>query len=220
MKKDIFFYLSIGFIFAICFIIIRQFFLYNVPEFFPQGFELGEIIFNLSISFIVTHWFYYLTVHRREKQYKEKAYKLVNNRASKIITSFNGLKQSIHNATSPILDATGIEMDTAFNYEQVLKFIYPDTFSGSYDSAFQPMAWKKRIITTNESIEKSLKDIFIVIPYLDSDDIELFTDLYSSEYLEKVNNTPLSGLSDLSFLGTPMFNFDEKIKVIEKRYNF
>ncbi|MFJ7731174.1 hypothetical protein ACIQXF_04695 [Lysinibacillus sp. NPDC097231] len=215
--KDIFFWLSIGLIISVLVILTRQLLL-SVPERFYLGSEIGEVLFNLSIGYFVTYWFYYLTVHRTEKIHKKKAYKLVFTRANKIVSNFNSLKQSMFDANLPIFQVAGIQMDNAYNYEQVLKFITPSTYSNSFNGAFQPMTWNERILEANNSIENAVKDIFIVIPYLDPDDIELFTDLYSCEYFELTNNIELTTIEDIEFLGKPMYEAYEIIKKIEMKF--
>lgn len=217
-KRDIFVYLSFFAVIASVLIIIRQFILYDVPEFWRFGSELGDIIFDISIGYLVTYWFYYLTVYRREKQYKDNAYKLVNKRATYIVSSFNSLKEKTYNTNKSMFDVVGIKMITEYDFGQVLKIIKPTEFTGDLNSAFQPMTWSDYIVNTNHSIDRALKDIFIVIPYLEPEDIDLFTDLYSSEFLELTKNIPLNELADIGFLGNPMYKFDQLIKKVQERF--
>jgi hypothetical protein len=217
-KPDINYFLTMTSSFCIVIIFIRQFILYDTPEVIKVGHEFGELFFNISVGVLVTHWFYYLTIYRREKRYKDKAYKLVNKRTKSIVTSFHTLKSNIYEANKPIFETIGIEMDTAYNYGQILKFINPAKDSGKLDGAFQPMNWAVLITRANNRIEQAIKDIFIVMPHLEAEDIELFTDLYDSRYLETVNNIDLSGSSDIGFLGQDMYDFNIMIEKIESKF--
>jgi hypothetical protein len=108
-------------------------------------------------------------------------------------------------------------MDSGYNYGQILKSIQPNAYSGSQNGAFQPQTWSQQINNANRAIEQAIKYIFIVIPYLDSEDIELFTELYSSSYLELVNNIDLFQLDGIEFLGEVMYKFNELIEQVKTR---
>ena len=52
---------------------------------YPYGFELGEILFGLSISYIVSCIFYFIVVYLPEQRKRTRAMKIIENRIDKIL---------------------------------------------------------------------------------------------------------------------------------------
>lgn len=217
MKKSLKFYLNMISIFALLFIFLRQFVLNETLEIVSWGSEFGELIFNLSIGYLVTYWFYYLTVYRRELKYRNKSYILVKKRAMRIVLVFNTLKESMYQ-NDPVHIETGKNMDKKDDYERILKSINPNENCPTLDGSFQHQTWAKSIETRRNIIEKSIEDIFIVSMYLDSEDIELFAELHTSKFLELTQVIDLRALNNLDFLAKPMYEFSEKVDIINDRF--
>lgn len=217
-KRELNDWLIIFSLIALVIIFIRQFILYNVPEIVPFGEELGELLYDSCVGYLVTYWFYYLTVYVREKNYKKKVYKFVTKNVNSIIIDYDLLLEKIKNVKNNNPALKEIELDNAHNFSSVLIFIYPREMSGVLNGAFQEMSWGELFKLKRDNIERSLKDIFMFIPYLDSEDIELFTNMYKSNFLEHIRNLNLNRFDDLQFLGQQMWEFGEMIKILEGKF--
>lgn len=63
--------LLILFVISWILIIVIEFWLIDIPEFFSSGYEVGQIIYTLSISFIASFFFYFILVHFKECNERE-----------------------------------------------------------------------------------------------------------------------------------------------------
>jgi hypothetical protein len=82
---------------AITTLIIIEFILSNIPEFFNGGYKLGVIFSNLSLSYIAGFIFYFLTVHLKTEKDKRKYNEVIGRLSYQIIVSTDNMINSIIN---------------------------------------------------------------------------------------------------------------------------
>ncbi len=101
---------------------------------FPYGFELGEVIYGISISYIVSCIFYFVAVYTPEQKRRKKAMSIIENRLDSILGSMNIIMNyyfikhgidlnDIENSKEKFKEITGIDFDkkTRFSYQRIVK---------------------------------------------------------------------------------------------------
>jgi hypothetical protein len=217
-KRELNDWLKIVSVIAIVIIFLRQFILYNVPEIVPFGEELGELLYDSCVGYLVTYWFYYLTVYRRDKQYNAKVYKFVKKRVTAIINDFNDLTSRIYSNAFALHVINISDFEKKESLRVALGLLNPSQESGVLDGTFTPLLWGEFIKLRANQIERSLRDIFIFVPYLEYEDIEIFSEIYSSNCLEIIKNIDLNKLDSLEFLADPIDDLNELIKKLKHRF--
>lgn len=210
-NKKLEFWLVSLFIISLVILVIRQFVLYSTPEFFWFGQEVGEILFNLAIGYIITSLFYYLTIYRREYKNRKHAYEFTRSRLDKIIGNVTSLIESIYNDKKEVFDATGIDIETEEGLNNALRLLDMHAYSPRYNSSFQQLKWHELFSMSGPYNKNMLQEILVLLPYLDPEDIQRVTDLLSHEYLELLRNMDLSLYDEISFINVPMHDFKSKI---------
>jgi hypothetical protein len=218
-KRELNDWLKILSVLAIVIIFLRQFVLYNVPEFVPFGEELGELLYDSCVGYLITFWFYYLTVYLRDQNYKKRVYEFVARRAKEIVRDFNDLLQDLETFKNNQHQVKNIDLDSEYNLGLILKLIDPSSASLRLNGAFQSITWGEFFKLKRNMIENALKDIFLFVPYLEEEDIQLFTNIYSSQFLALIKNIDLNKVQDLHFLSKVMWKFnDDYIKVLDNKF--
>lgn len=197
-------------------IIVRQFVLYNVPEFFSFGQELGELLFNLCIGYLVTFWFYYLTVYRRERKYKIRVQKYVEVFARKTVNAYDSLISNLIESNQHILKEMGINPNSQKGFEILFRLTKMKNTSPMMDKNFVEMTWAEYIKTQRNQIDKNLRECSIVFQHLDPDEIKVITDLISHELLEVLQNMPIEMFDSIEAFSGLFFDMGQKIRKLEK----
>ena len=205
---------------ALVFIFIRQSLL-NIPEGLPFGEELGEFLYDASVGYLITYWFFYLTVYRIERRDKENVYRFVNRRCVQIVITLEEfIKELTDNTPSAILSneylSTGqLQIQ---DFKNILRVLPHHNYINRFNQKFEQMTWCDYFYNINDKIISYIRDIFLLMPHLETDDIALFTEIYDSRYLETVQNIDLSDCADLEFLSTDLHELYIKIQALKEKF--
>lgn len=203
---------------AVLIIIVRQFILYDVPEFFSLGQELGELLFNLCVGYLVTFWFYYLTVYRRESKYKIRVQKYVEVFVEKTVNAYDSLITNLVETNQHKLQEVGVEPYSKEGFKILFRLTEMNGFSPLLDRNFIQMTWAEYIKTQRNQIDKNLRECSIVFQHLDPDEINVITELISHELLEVLNNIPIEKFESIEAFSDLFFDMGEKIRNLEKAF--
>lgn len=203
---------------AVITIFIRQFVLYDVPEFFEFGYELGELLFNLSIGFLVTFWFYYLTVYRRERNYKVRSRKYVEVFVNKVVIAYDNLINDLIESKQHVINELGIDPNSEKGFAVLLKLNKMGDISPTMDRNFVQMTWADYIKNQRNQIDSNLRECSIVFQYLDPEEIEVITVLISHELLEVLKNMPIETFESIEAFSDLFFDFGKKVRNLEKTF--
>lgn len=86
---------------AISIVISIDFWLINIPEKIAWGYEFGYIIRSLSMAYIASFIFYYVTVHIKSNRDKRNIKPYITKCISDILGLHNGIHNSIQNTAKP-----------------------------------------------------------------------------------------------------------------------
>ena len=200
------------------FIILKQFVLYNVPEWFEWGSEFGELLYDTSLGYLVTYWFFYLTVYRPEQEHKKRANAYVQVFAKKIALAYDSLKEDVVAQHSEALKLSEVEKGSKNEINIILTRTKPGNISPRMNNLFQPMTWADLFLTQRNQIERFLREITLVYNQLEPHQNEIITKMLSHDYLELIRNIPLEQLEDLQFLTQGMWEFGHLIEELKDEF--
>ncbi|MCM3359813.1 hypothetical protein [Psychrobacillus sp. MER TA 171] len=204
---------------AILIIIMRQFILYDVPELFPIGQELGELLFNLSIGYLVTFWFYFLTVYRPEQEHKKRANAYAKEFVKKIVQAYESLIEDLIESQSSLVSTLQLNIDSKEALIAILKITDSTKLSPRMNNMFVPMTWADLFLNQRNQIERFLREITIVYGHLEPHQNEVITKMLSHHLLEHIRNIPLSTIQNLDFLAEGMWEFGTLVKELKKEFD-
>jgi hypothetical protein len=111
--------LKIILLLAISIVIIIDFWLINIPEKVVWGYEFGFIIRALSMAYIASFIFYFVTVHIKSKRDKRNIKPYISKCISDILGIHNGIHNSIQNTAKPDIYKGNI----MYTKEEYLEFL-------------------------------------------------------------------------------------------------
>lgn len=194
----------------------------NIPEKFEYGSELGKFLYDISIGYLVSYFFFYLVVFLKE----EKDTKHINYRVS--------LK-----STFVIIDCYSL-FDDIFHNTPNSKNKFPPTFEEVKNACLHIDPFKSPVIQTgyNDQItttwewllrkhrEENLKLIEQItsLPYIDSELLGLYIQIEDSQlYFEITNRVfpqhKVDHFKDGSFMDKALFDYFIIIQKLEGYVN-
>ncbi len=159
-------------------IILIKFVFVNTKELWQYGFEFGEIVYDLSIGYIVSYVFYYLVVFLKDVQDKKNVNLRVSSQAALIVIYgydiYRYLLQSGNNSKN-------IEIHIGIKQlgkicEAVDPFICPLKINNGIN-----MTWFELLKRQKKEFEVSLKKIHQLLPYLDSELVGIIVRIEDSQ---------------------------------------
>ena len=221
MKKKIFNfnkYLKIASVIAILIIAIRQFVLYDIPEYFFFGEELGELLFNLSIGYLVTFWFYYLTVYKPDQEHKSRANAYAKEFVKKIAIAYDSLIEDLSESKSSLLNELHLNLESKEGLVVALKMTDSLEVSPRMNSLMVSLTWADLFLSQRNQIERFLREITLVYGHLEPHQNEIITKLLSHPFLEIIRNMPLDKIENLDFIAIDMWEFGNLVKELKSEF--
>ena len=114
--------LKILFVTSFISIILSDFWLNKIPEFFNFGSEAGVIVNRLSYSFVSAFIFYFLVVHLKREREKETLYTYVAEKSRLILNHAKNLKEALYAKSGKDLDDV---FPSADELDKILEKINP-----------------------------------------------------------------------------------------------
>lgn len=210
-------------------IFLRQFILYDIPEYFSFGEELGELLFNLCVGYLVTYWFYYLTIYREEKKKSEFAFKFVKTRVNEIAHSLDSLLTSIYKEQDetfyffyPEIHYFKTEIysgsDTGLDFSLSRLDLQSHYFKSEHDPILSWKWWEKFHKVTLNAI-RLIGEIELYSENLDSEIDQLIKELLIDNFLKSMSNMNLSRINKIDFQAHSMCEFIVLVERLREKLN-
>ncbi|WP_018627339.1 hypothetical protein [Niabella aurantiaca] len=168
---------DLGFIFigALIVICIIDFWLIDIPEVFPKGHELGQIIYKLCMSYISAFIFYFLVVHIKQQKDKQNLYTYVAEKIDIILSDAESLTKNMSEAASMVL-ADKYPSNTELQLLSNKIDPHGDAplligTSGNYANWIQYFSYSTR--RSKEAIQK----VFTKMPFLETELVSILSNL-------------------------------------------
>ena len=223
LRKD----LSIALIIAICIIGIIDFWLVNIPEKFTGGYKLGQLAYNICVSYISAFIFYFFVVHLQNQKDKKNLYGCFSRYAQNIITKAKDVARDLATKSNTRLESN---YPTKEELNLICRSIDPNSDSPLFlgieteknhpnwiqyfaNDGMQQSKYSEKILSKDNSI-------------LDSTFVRILTEIEDCSLFNIVNilvkNMPKEDKlaeSNLSSIEVPLVEYFELIKKLELYYN-
>lgn len=218
--------LYILFIISVSLILIMEFFLTNIPEFFYGGVTLGIIILKICYSIMASIIFYFFAIHL--KDYKKR------NQISPLLNAYFKKLKSIKNVwLSELYFIATIQSKGELDWpglESLIKDYFPSSEEIKKLAEFTPLNvtrssdinWVYRIDRLKNQIETLCEEILRLDIYLKANEISLIMELKTCELFSKItvhkfslDNNKIITNENISFLLPELESFLNLFKKIE-----
>ncbi|ETT53909.1 hypothetical protein BSK66_12540 [Paenibacillus odorifer] len=209
-------YISIGCLFSIIIIIITQFVLNEIPEYFNGGARLGNILFNISMSYIVSFIFYIVLVYLPE----EKKLTYIKKH---IILLINDIEQINNSVKDNMKRTTGntANMNDFTDIKNVMSKILANDLAPivAFNSAISSYTWKQYLELMQSQIKDKCNGLFVYMPYLDPRLVSLLSNMIYSPFFKQVDmlkGAPVSQKTTIEYLSKSYIEFNEILRQLNK----
>lgn len=204
-----------GAILTICLI---DFWLINIPELFKGAFELGQIIYKLSMSYTSAFIFYFLVVHVKQQKDKENLYSYVAQKVYMVIGCAWGIISEISKASNLTLKE---KYPSKEELDIICKSINPNgnaplllgPIGNNYANWIQYFDYSKN--RSNNATEK----VFKKMPFLETELVHILAKIEDNSHFMSVrnlaNSMPIRN-QDITAFQSSLSDYFELIKVLEK----
>jgi len=203
-------------------IYLIKFLLTEIPERYAFGYEIGEVLYNLSLAYISSYIFYFLVVIIPRNRNKKNIYKHVSLISNGIVINgsriFDGLK---YNSGTFDIDAELNEKD----FLQLCRSISPNDTQDFFITTEKqyPITYLEHINKVRLSIKNDTQTLFTYIAHLETEHIKLINDILYSQLMTSLNvyfTDKKYSEHNTSFedIECALYQFYKKIKLL-KDYN-
>ncbi|WP_238653915.1 hypothetical protein [Paenibacillus piscarius] len=208
--------ISLGCILALIIIVITQFVLNDVPEYFRGGANLGNVLFNISMSYLVSYIFYVIVAYLPEENKKTYVRKHVDALVKDIIKYNNTLKDNMKRQTG---NTANMNNDT--DIINVMSQIQTNATAPivAFVSGISSFNWKEYLELNNNQVVNKCNGLFVYMPYLDPELVQLLSDLIYSKYfnqLDLLRGVPTNPRTTIGYLSTTYVVYNNVITKIEE----
>jgi hypothetical protein len=191
-------FITIGNIAAILIIVFTQFIWAKTTEFFPGAANLGNILFNISMSYIVSYIFYVILVYLPEQKNKKYMENEVNKAVQLILGDFYQVNNEMEKVSGHLFN----KPTTLSNVEDILRTIHPYATGFKItliNNQFVMLNWSQCLADTIEESNKKINALLVYMPFLDARLVSVLNRLNSSLYFkcQHAFSTPMNN-QDLS----------------------
>ncbi|PEF92575.1 hypothetical protein COL10_03530 [Bacillus cereus] len=167
---------------AVAWVVIYEFYLVNIPEWFPKAAVLGIITDKICFAYITAFIFFFVNVHLSGHAQKVKTYRYVRNKAALIRKVSINLMLNIKKANG--LDINNNSTPSKEEYIELCKKVDP---RGSLQSVgflqLQFENWFDYMKFIESETKRLIKDLLFIRESLDTDTIKFLMDI--EECLER-----------------------------------
>lgn len=174
MKKNIMNFTKYLFVLSIFYIFIYRFYLINIPSLIPYAYEIGDIIYQFSFAYSVSFVFYVIVTLIPKQSDKKNVYYYIDGRIEIILYLYNEFLPVAFNDQTNDIDTLSTENLNKKIIKHYTKMSFFITF---------PAPIQEELIYLIFHTRKCISDIFIMIPYLETNHIRLLTSLQDSSFL-------------------------------------
>lgn len=216
IRKDI----GLIFISALTAICLIDFLLADIPEKFTGGYQLGQIIYKLSMAYISAFIFYFLVVHIKQQKDKDNLYPYVAKKVQMVIENGFDLISVLAKASN---NSIANKYPSTIELEAICKSINPNANAplllgglGNYASWVQYFVYSKN--RSNEETGKILNKM----PFLEAELVNILAKIEDCSHFATVNllasYMPIKN-KDLTNFQTSISEYFELIKQLEQYAN-
>jgi hypothetical protein len=179
----------------------------RVPELFRGGFEIGEVMKALSMSFITGFCFYFVTVQLKANADRKNIGPFVARRIEKIIDATGFLLSELQQVGYPLsLPPAQSEIEALFGHLSVNSNIRPHIVSHTSKA---PYTWFELFVVQKSKTEREIDYILELSSHVDAELINILGQLIDSEFWFWVDECKKLGpqFNQLSMLVGPFTGF-------------
>lgn len=171
---------------SILIVIFNNILFIDTTEFIPKGHEIGGILANLSLAYISSYIFYIVVVLHQENKNKKNIYSTIYNLSNQLVGRGNSVVTILafanqfdkDNLTKTITKEEFFELCRNTNPKEIC----PNRGFGTAGN-FIPATYSQLIYNDSYSNARVLiRDIFVYMPFLESDFIRLLNKLKESKF--------------------------------------
>lgn len=205
------------FVASLAYILIFDFLLINIPSIFDNADKIGSLIFNIAISYLTAFIFYFLVVHIKEENDKNKIYPYILNKVSVIVKSGSELFKRFSDGSkitySTKFPSTEIVMEMCKNLH--IKDQAPIITGGQYGT------WMHFIKSTRNYNLQTIESIKSKMIYLEPELIVLIANIEENNLFSLVDvviqtNNMVGGNQDLTIFHPGLMKYIENLSALDK----
>ncbi|MHA4265472.1 hypothetical protein ACX16L_11525 [Bacillus cereus] len=167
---------------AVAWVVAYEFYLVNIPEWFPKASVLGTIADKICFAYITGFIFFFVNVHLSGHMHKVKMYRYVKNKTALIRRRSINLMLTIKKANK--LDITNNSIPSKDELTELCQKVDPRKALDSVGFLEVPFDnWFNYIDFINSETKLLIKDLLFIRDALDSDTLRFLTDI--EECLER-----------------------------------
>jgi hypothetical protein len=198
--------------------------LQNILEIFPFAFELGLIMFNLSIALTASCIFYFIVVHIREFNNKNKAYNIISNKIHRLLNN----ERKVTDALVEKFNRKEFEKDYSKDFfDKLFNDVKSEDVAPNLFIKTKNNNWIEYLFYYVSDSKDIIKEIYQFMPYVEIDLLIILDELENCKYfnffalIEKIifKFPNLSILSDFYYEYTKLTSKLEKYLIkLDKNY--
>jgi hypothetical protein len=186
----------------------------HIPELFPGGSEVWEVLYQLSLALISAYIFYFIVTHWKRQQDKGNLLPFLSSKTTAIIDAAKAV-------AGHLAETSGHKFDTYLPSKDDTEAMCAKVKAGEQFSW-----WPKYGIMVQTHLEylvfhmrhtkQNIASIYTRMPYLDSEYVKLLANIDDSHYfstLEQLEGANL-GNSHLSFLASELQEYFERVQAL------
>lgn len=227
------------FLFAIIFLLVYKLVLLNIDEIFPMAYEIGDLIYEAMLAYFAGYIFYLLVEYFPKRRDKKTVYRYVNRKRDSIINNFYRFLDHVISEIEVVSNLVPEDPPTAARvflaqelkkdefdlknmsiekFEKVMRIIHNQDRSpvSQFPDLLNHLTWNQYFRLHSQSILKLVNEVFVVIPYLEPDHINIFTDIQDCSFFGLVNNIDVS--QDCEFLANSIHKYYLLIRELEDNW--
>ena len=159
-----------------------ELYLIDIPEYFKGGYKLGQFMIRVAQSYVSAFIFYFIVVHIKNEKDKKNINEYVGHKVHSILTSAHLFIQPLQQKTD---NKASFKYMSQSELGQLLRSINRNAQEAPLIIGGRTGTWMEWFEYLKESTLESLKEIFVRLPYLDSELVKRLTRIENSLFFEQ-----------------------------------
>jgi len=172
---------------SVIIIVLNNIVLNDIPEIFNRGYEIGQVLSNLSLSFIASYIFYLVVVVAKDKRDKQNVLSIVYALTRQLVGRAYSIYDNIAEAAGKANDTEGRHTVSSEEFLDLCLKGNPKDISPSrrlsINGAIREANFGELIVSNAFDNVKALhRDVLTFQPYLDSEQVQLMSEMLNSSF--------------------------------------
>jgi hypothetical protein len=159
-----------------------ELYLIDIPEIFKGGYQVGQFMTRVCQSYVSAFIFYFIVVHIKNENDKRNINEYVGYKVHSILTSAHLFIQPLQQKVDK---KASFKYMTKSELGQLLRSINRNAQEAPYIIGERTGTWMEWYEYLKESSLDSLKEIFVRLPYLDSELVKRLTRIENSLFFKQ-----------------------------------